>query len=101
MTFADGRGSTRAFHSLQRVGFDKGVRRARIQEGDTAKLHGNGVAVDIDFSGEERVAHRYYTSSKTKPSLDEQQGDQTGVGGGHHIEDVAAVARCPSAQESG
>ena len=49
MSFADGRGSTRAFHALQRMGVDKGLQRARIQEGDTAELHGNGAAVDLDL----------------------------------------------------
>ena len=89
--FADGRGSTRAFHALQRVGVDKRLRRACIEEGDTAELHGNGAAVDLDFGGKGRVVHRYYTSNKTRPLLGEQGGVLTGVGGGHHSEDIAAV----------
>ena len=38
VTFADGRGSTRKFHTFQRVGVDEGLRRARVQEGDSAEL---------------------------------------------------------------
>ena len=91
MTFADGRCSTRAFHAFQRVDEDKGLRQARIQEGDTVELHGNGAAVDLDFGSEGRVVHRYYTSNKTRPLLGEQGGVLTGVGGGHHSEDIAAV----------
>ena len=36
MTFANGRSSTRAFHAFQRVGVDESLRRARIQESNTA-----------------------------------------------------------------
>ena len=54
VTFADGGGRTRAVHAPQRVGVNKGLRRARIQVGDTAELHGNGAVVDLDF-GEKRV----------------------------------------------
>ena len=93
MTFADGRGSTCAFHPLKRVDVDKGLRRARIQEGDTAWLHGNGTAVDLDFCSEGRVLHRYYTSNKTRPLLGEQGRVLAGVGGGHHNEDIFAEVR--------
>ena len=78
------------FHALQHVGVDKGLRRARIQGDDTVELRGNGVAVVLDF-GEGRVIHRYYTSKSTRPLLGEQGGVLTGVGGGHHSEDIAAV----------
>ena len=93
MSFADGRGSARALHALQRVGVDKCLRRARIQEGDTAELPGNGAAVDLDFGGKGRVVHRYYTRNKTKPFLGEQGRVLIGVGGGHHSKDVTAVVR--------
>ena len=36
---------------------DKGLRRARIQKGDTDELHGNGAAVDLGFGGGERVVY--------------------------------------------
>ena len=36
VTFANGRSSTRAFHAFQRVGVDESLRRARIQESNTA-----------------------------------------------------------------
>ena len=39
-------GSIRAFHALQRVGVDKGLLWARIQEGNIVELHGHGAAVD-------------------------------------------------------
>ena len=71
MTFTDGRGSTCAFHALERVGVDEGLRRARIEEGDTAELHGNGAAVDLDFGCERRVVDRYYTNNKTRTLLGE------------------------------
>ena len=93
MTFADGRGSARAFHSFQRVGVDGGLRRARVQEVDTSELHGNGAAVELGFGGEGRVVHRCYTSNKTRPLLGEQENMLTGVGGGHHSKGVAAVIR--------
>ena len=75
------------------MGVDKGLRRARIQEGDTAELHGSGAAVDLDLGGEGRVIHRYYTSNRTRLLLGEQGRVLTGVGGGHHSEDIAAVVR--------
>ena len=56
MTFADGRGSTRAFHALQLVRVDEGLRRARIQEGDTAELHGNGAAVHLNLVVKEETS---------------------------------------------
>ena len=93
MSFADGRGSTHAFHYLCRVGVDKGLRRARIQEGDTAELHGNGAAVDLDFGGKGGAIHRYYTSNKTRPLLGEQGRVLTGFGHGYHSEDIAALVR--------
>ena len=36
VSFAGGRGSTHAFHDFERVGVEEGLRRARIQEGDTS-----------------------------------------------------------------
>ena len=51
------------------MGDDRALRRARFQEGDTAELHGSGAAIDFDFVGEGRAAHRYYTSNKTRPLL--------------------------------
>ena len=52
-----------------------------------------GCCGDLDFGGEGRVVHRYYTSNKTRPLLGEQRGVLTGVGGGHHNEDIAGVVR--------
>ena len=48
------------------MGADIGLRGAGIQEGDTAKLHGNGAAVELDFGGEGRVVPSCYTSYKTR-----------------------------------
>ena len=93
MTFADGRGNTRACHALQRVGVCKGLRRARIEEGDTVELHSNGAAVDLDFGGEGRVVHRYHTSNKTRSLFGEQGRVLVGEDGGHHSEDIASVVR--------
>ena len=93
VTFADGRGRIRAFHAFQRVGVDGGLRRTRIQEGDIIELHGNGAAMDLDFGGEGRVVHRYYTCNKARPSIGEQRRVLTRVGGGHHHEGIAAVVR--------
>ena len=44
MTFADGRSSTRVFCAFQRLGVDESLRRARIQESNTADLYGDGAA---------------------------------------------------------
>ena len=52
----------------------KDVRRVRIQEGGIAELHGHGAAVDLDFGGEGRVVHHYYTSNKKRPLLGERRG---------------------------
>ena len=93
VTFADSRSSTRAFHAVQRMGFDEGLRRARAQEGNTAELHGNGLAVDLDFGDEGRVLHRCYTSNKTRFLLGEHRRVPTGVGSRHHSKDVATVVR--------
>ena len=75
------------------MGVDEGLRRARIQEGDTAEFHGNEAAVDVNFDGEGRVVDRYYTGDKTMPLLGEQGRALTGLGGEHHGEDIAAVVR--------
>ena len=92
VTFANDRSSTRAFHAFQRVCVDESLRRTRIQQGNTAELYGNGVAVYLDF-GEGRVIHRYYTCNKTRSLLGEQGGVLIGVGSGHHSKNVAAVVR--------
>ena len=93
MTFANGRSSTRAFHAFQRVGVDESLWRARIQEGNTTELYGNGAAVYLDFVGEGKVVHRSYTSNKTRSLLGEHGGMLIGVGSRHHSKNVAAVVR--------
>ena len=93
VTFADGRSSTRAFHVVQCVGVDEGLRRSRIQEGNTAELHGSGAAVDLDFDGERKVIHRYYTSNKTRSLLGEHGRAPAGVSSRHHSNNVATVVR--------
>ena len=89
--FANGRSSTRAFHAFQRVGVDESLRRARIQEGNTAELYGNGAAVYLDSGREGRVIHRYHTSNKTRSLRGEQGVVLIGVGSDHHSKNVAAV----------
>ena len=84
MTFVDGTSSTRTFRALQRVGVDESLRRARIQEGNTAELYGNGAVVYLDFGGEGKIIHHYYTSNKTRSLLGEQGGVLIGVCSGHH-----------------
>ena len=74
------------------MGVDKGLRRARIQEGDTAELHGNGAAVDHDNRGEGRVIS-FYCTGKTRPLLGKQGRVLSGVDGGHRSKDVTAVVR--------
>ena len=93
MTFANSRSNTRAFHAFQRVGVDESLRRARIQEGNTAELYGYGAAVYLDFGGEGRVIYRCYTSNETRSLLGEQRGVLIGMGSGHHNKNVTAMVR--------
>ena len=80
-TFADGGGSPCAFHALHRVGVDKGLRRARVQEGDTAELYVNGAAVDRNFGSDCKAVHRPTTPETTQPLLGETGRVLAGVGG--------------------
>ena len=93
VTFGNGRSSTRAFHAFQRVGVDESLRRARIQEDNTTELYGNGTTVYLDFGGEGRVIHRYYTSNKTRPLLGEQVAVLIGVGSEQHSKNVVDVVQ--------
>ena len=34
-----------------------------VSKGNTVELYGNGAAVYLDFGGERRVIHRYYTNN--------------------------------------
>ena len=85
MTLADGRSSTRAFHAFQQMGIDESLRRARIQEGNTAELYGNGTAVDIEFSGEGRVLHQQQDKVLDRRASEgaNRSGQQTSQQEGH------------------
>ena len=84
--------STHVFLVFQRVGFDESRRRVRIQEGNTAELYGLA-AVDLDFVGEARVTHHYYTSNKTRSLLGEQGRVLIGVGSRHHRKNATAMVQ--------